>query len=102
MAEQAKHMSAPWRVFNFCGFHIGTVKTGEAICSMRRSEEEGEANAAHIVRCVNSHDAMVEALEDARNELWDAHHSHMSEEDFNKQFGNIDAALRLAKGEADA
>ena len=41
--------------------------------------------------------AVREALIQARQELWDALHSHMSEAEFNKEVEYIDAALSSAR-----
>jgi hypothetical protein len=57
-----------------------------------------EAAADLIERLLSSAAAegeMREALMQARQELWDALHSHMSETEFTKEVEYIDAALRL-------
>lgn len=57
---------------------------------------QAEANAAFIVRAVNSHDALVSALEEAREELRYLMHSSMSDEQIAEELADIDAALSLA------
>ncbi len=43
-------------------------------------------------------DELLAVLMDARKELWNVHHSHMSEAEFHSRFANIDAAIRKAEG----
>jgi len=57
-----EHTPTPWKVYLYGGVQIGQEDTGEAVCSMWGDKQEGEANAAHIVKCVNMHDELVEAL----------------------------------------
>lgn len=59
------HTPTPWKVYQFGGVQVGQEDTGEAICSMWGDKHEGEANAAHIVKCVNMHDELVEVLKEA-------------------------------------
>lgn len=63
-----KHTPTPWKVYQFGGVQIGQEDTGEAICSMWGDKSEGDANAAHIVKCVNMHDGLVEALRRLKQE----------------------------------
>lgn len=60
-----RHTATPWRVFLYGGVQIGHVD-GAAICSMWGDKAEGEANAAFIVKAVNCHDELVNALKAAR------------------------------------
>jgi len=74
--ERARHTPTPWEVDNNNGAHgtctirhfrtsaDGSFKApfGEAIADLMGSSPEREANADFIVRAVNSHEAMVEAL----------------------------------------
>lgn len=57
-----EHTPTPWKVYLYGGVQIGQEDTGEAVCSMWGDKQEGEANASHIVKCVNMHDELVEAL----------------------------------------
>jgi len=57
-----EHTPTPWKVYLYGGVQIGQEDTGDAVCSMWGDKQEGEANAAHIVKCVNMHDELVEAL----------------------------------------
>lgn len=70
-----KHTPTPWEVRMVTGFHTSIY--GEknkwilnaALQGMKR--DESEANAAHIVKCVNMHDELVKALEFyANKEEW--------------------------------
>lgn len=62
------HTPTPWHV----GMKPGPMlyaEDGAQVADLRSPSslsEESRANAQHIVRCVNSHDALVEALESAR------------------------------------
>lgn len=60
--SKAKNIPTPWKVYDFGGVQIGHADTGEAVCSMWGNADEGKANAAFIVRAVNSHDKLVEVL----------------------------------------
>ena len=53
-----KHTPTPWAIFKA---GIGE-ENGDGIASLWREGEEREANAALIVRAVNSHDELVKAL----------------------------------------
>jgi len=64
-----KHTPTPWHVgeLNGSGIQIchsdnspGAISKNLAVVTARQTWlKEAEANAAHIVRCVNSHDALV-------------------------------------------
>lgn len=57
-----KHTPTPW---NFEGRAVYSQTEGEDICIVDSGNRKVDvANAAHIVRCVNSHEALVKALED--------------------------------------
>ena len=71
---------------------------------------EADANAAFIVRAVNSHDALVAALEEARSVIKKAQRNfppsyavrwtHEMDTKANMSLVKIDDALSLAKGDA--
>jgi hypothetical protein len=62
-----EHTKTPWHIGIFSELRIsgadgiGIAQLSEI--SPRRDYNESVANAAHIVRCVNAHDALVAALE---------------------------------------
>ena len=61
MTNQPKHTATPWQIE---GCWIGN---GFKIAEVQRiGTEEGKANAEFIVRAVNSHDVLVEALKEVR------------------------------------
>ncbi len=68
MTEQPKHTPTPWAV----GEHKGDIlilrdtkgKLVQVIANMMIGNTE--ADAYHIVKCVNAHDELVAILEDAR------------------------------------
>lgn len=60
-----KHTETPWQV-NFTAVQA-KLESGEIVtiadCFSRISYECDQANAAHIVRCVNAYQELVDALE---------------------------------------
>ena len=62
------------------------------VCSVER---DGGANAAHIVRCVNSHAALVEALEKLLSASYEDGDTLIAARN------DARAALRLARGEGE-
>lgn len=61
-----KHTPTPWRVAE--RWHVITDDNGQWLAdtvTVQRLNEEEAANAAFIVRAVNSHNALVDALRDA-------------------------------------
>lgn len=63
--KDGAHSPLPWIISNQGKSHIVTTPGGKFIAATDYSYgEEGvfQANAAHIVKCVNSHDDLVDAL----------------------------------------
>ena len=92
----SKHTSTPWRNACFQVYGSGNSRiahTGMGQLPPSRSTES-EANAAFIVRAVNSYDALVTALEDAIAAI---RPSAGPEEKLNAERAG-QAALVLAKG----
>lgn len=60
--------------------------------------------AAHIVRCVNAHDGLVNALDQARNRMLDMMQQDDGQayKEAEKAMPMIDEALTAARGEVDA
>ena len=62
----SKHTPGPWRIDNSNNYDIESYneETGTTfgICQMY-ADESMEANARHIVHCVNCHDELLEALQ---------------------------------------
>ena len=107
------HKPTPWKILNTN--HTIVSKNNECIAeynNRRWSHDQCQANAAFIVRAVNSHDALVEALEKSRiqhNECEDPYYSCPASGKNPRERGycdcgadehnaRIDAALALAKG----
>ena len=70
----AQHTLTPWGTSKF-GTIVSSLENGRLItvCSYRYgSEEESEANARHIVKCVNSHEALLKACTLALHKLGEA------------------------------
>lgn len=65
MNTKTQHTPTPWKVRQAylngepCNYTIHTGMTTIAGCSY---DEQGEANASRIVKCVNAHDELVAAL----------------------------------------
>ncbi len=68
---------------------------GKVICIMLGPD--AAANAALIVRAVNAHDRLVEALDDARQ--WISQYVDGTGAEFGEAVAKVDAALALARGE---
>lgn len=67
---ETKHTPTPWQI-DVKGEGAITGKDGQLIGRLNNTErnEERDANAAFIVRCVNAHDELVEALQDTTNAM---------------------------------
>ena len=95
-----KHTKTPWKVFyakSNDDLIIGVgEETGEGIIASNGSfwgtDSEAKSNAEHVVKCVNAHDELLEALEDAFKAWSDPDHIPQPEEWF--------AAIKRAKGES--
>lgn len=61
--NETKHTPTPWKCVDG---DIGNETTKEGVVFHEgiygKTVEQAEANAAHIVRCVNAHDGLVRAL----------------------------------------
>ena len=67
-----EHTPTPWKVGASSKVKIFRADDLTRVCECDHSQiafEESESNADHIVRCVNSHDVLVEALEECLNQL---------------------------------
>jgi len=61
-----KHTETPWHYQEGADVYTHIIRTEDdrIVISLRQdSKGQSEADARHIVRCVNSHDALVEALQ---------------------------------------
>lgn len=102
-----KHTPTPWRVnpgepewFAFDNrFFTVTDKEGLilAFCKDWMDGDEPKKNAEHIVRCVNSHEALVSALQQARKWIREQMAENGCPED---RLDNPPAGLHLANIEA--
>lgn len=68
-----KHTDTPWQLFDSSSVIAVDQHRAIAICSNVGGidDQQSKANAAHIVRCVNSHDELVKALELIANQSRD-------------------------------
>jgi len=79
----AEHTPTPWKVYEdfgeathkgidqVGGISIICIGIGDDDCGIRgRTDQEALANAAFIVQCVNSHEALVKALEFLLDTKW--------------------------------
>jgi hypothetical protein len=95
-----KHTPTPWhigsKVPNFIYARDGLDIIAQCDSANESTRAEENANAAHIVRCVNAHDALVAALDNLLN-------VDRSDPDFCETVERYErqarAALKLAKGE---
>lgn len=62
-AEQVKHADTPWKLVEDGLGIVAEHNKYISVMSGNWSKGEGEANAKFIVKAVNNHDALVEALE---------------------------------------
>lgn len=85
-----KHTPAPWHAEN--GTIYSQYATIGSAHGKTRNDAENDANAAFIVRAVNAHDALVEALEE-----FIGSHATFSVPSI---AAKARAALRAAKGES--
>lgn len=99
MSKHRTHSATPWD-YDDGDFSIYELETSNLITGPLDRINDGQANAAHIVLCVNSHAALVEALEDAMEKLnHTMRHLHYSAETTNAVITPYRAALALAKGD---
>lgn len=98
MTHETKHTPAPWKL----GASKTTVVGGEgdyaiAACATQYPPDESpEANAAHIVRCVNSYKDLLYALEN----ITDHYHSKDGDMKLMRHFiAEADKAIAKARGE---
>ena len=59
MAEFTK---TPWKVEGDCYIIAGEPHKHSIIADIATANDDYEANAEHIIHCVNTHDKLVEAL----------------------------------------
>ena len=88
-----EHTPTPWKVGASSKVKIFRSDDLTMVCECDHSQitfEESESNADHIVRCVNSHDALVAALDKISN-------SRKAEA--YELIAIADKALKQAKGE---
>ena len=95
--QQVAHTPTPWRVAFDPTVIVGERQGYECeLGGMYGDDAEASANAAHIVRCVNAHQALVDALklfvamDKCNYELETMRRSGL--------FEQVDAALALAEG----
>ena len=77
--RESKHTPTPWRISEIdCGFEIADMG-GRVVVQVQQvkpaSDETGiperKANAAFIIRCVNSQQHLVDALEEISTHFYD-------------------------------
>lgn len=68
MQNETKHTPTPWKSksgFVYIGSEYLSDKGSKTICRTVKQGGHPEVNAAHIVKCVNAYDEMLEALKGA-------------------------------------
>jgi hypothetical protein len=89
MTQATKHTPTPWKVMRRdSGWDI-KAGSREVAVVFSRGDDVQQANAAHIVRCVNSHEALVQALVELDSNL----ENHQESEYARYQRRTIRAAL---------
>jgi hypothetical protein len=99
----AKHTEGPW---DFCRLNNGrwgiypesAVNDGIDYFIATTRQVADPAREKDYARLMAASPKVLEALKRARQDLWEALHSHMSEAAFNKEVEYIDAALNAAEG----
>lgn len=97
-----QHTPTPWRYFkqgDSTRFHITATpkgSPGSRFTDFATVDISHEADAAHIVRCVNSHDALVEALERLMRSWLAMHNSKSCEYSGDHPIAIARAALQAA------
>lgn len=96
----SKHTPTPWAVIvdGYVDDLDGIAIADCAICTNKRSYEEHKANAAHIVKCVNLHNELVEALERALSTVR-THAMQTYSKSSAKEAVQLEDLLRRARGE---
>ncbi len=67
--SESKHSPAPWRLYGDIGNMVGADNMHSADC---QSAHDPQANAAHIVKCVNAYPVMLETLKRVHELMRDA------------------------------
>lgn len=81
------HTPTPWNVDEYKSIVDSEGNTISAngfamVMSYGEEQKKAQANAAHIVKCVNMHDELVKALKNAREEL-EEYESSLNHENYN-------------------
>lgn len=94
---EIRHTPGPWHVD---GRMIAPDSANVAICVMCDFDSFGGVHDAHNAeangRLIAAAPELLRELKYARDELWEALHSSMTEKQFGKQFGTIDEAIAKA------
>lgn len=97
-ALAAQHTPTPWQLFDTDSRYIlDANRCTVAECGGADNSEHAITNAAHIVACVNSHDALVAACERINTWLMAPATDRATIEEMQQV---VRAALALAKGES--
>tara|TARA_R110000822_G_scaffold38988_2_gene107533 strand:+ start:2262 stop:2603 length:342 start_codon:yes stop_codon:yes gene_type:complete len=113
MTDKPQHTPGPWLVENKTVYALNVSDTNRFSALIqggfinqsrdggfeRTSEGELLANARHIVHCVNNHDALIEALLDAKAQITYLQSKFQKTGTGEATISRISAALSAAKGE---
>jgi hypothetical protein len=98
-----KHTPTPWhvgsKVPNYIYARDGLDIIAQCDSANESTRAEENANAAHIVRCVNAHDALIAALEGAIIAMERMNDASDEGGLLGHEYDACCAALKLAKGE---
>ena len=100
-----KHTSTPWfKVWNGCYWEIQEIDKvhapTELSVSCFKSSMNAEANVDRIVKCVNLHDELVEALTNCVHHLYPLLHNVEKSDTLDMRIRQAEKALKKAKGES--
>jgi hypothetical protein len=96
-ANKPAHSPTPWSVGKYVPELVRDAKDNGVASCARLGDGNEEANAAHIVRCVNAHDALVAALKECFGYVksdYEGRHGYIG--DAAHVVTRADAALKLA------
>lgn len=100
------HTPGEWKISNNSYTEQISIHTGNELCPIAflnyqnlrglNNRDEQEANAARIVKCVNNHDRLLEALKAASLSLSTFVESNAWEPDDQKAYDQAEAAIKEA------
>ena len=100
--KKPTHTATPWAVYDDSNLEYPNIEVeggSEKICPEVYGEDHSQAvaNAAFIVRCVNSHEALLEAARQGFQLIKEGGFTHpMTEEFYDETMKKLDDAIKQA------